>query len=90
MMRRWKYRSRSVSFGLTPEHEEYIFDECFHCVYYGHLGFSEAYNLPIKWRKWWLRKINEVHEEENKRNQQGAVMPQQVRRAAVRAREVGR
>ena len=31
--------------------------------YYGHLSFTDAFNLPLKWRKWWLNKINEINEE---------------------------
>tara|TARA_R110002110_G_scaffold11566_1_gene55517 strand:+ start:1507 stop:1620 length:114 start_codon:yes stop_codon:yes gene_type:complete len=37
-----------------------------------------------------LKKINEINEEEQKRNQQAAVMPRQVKSAVVRARDIGR
>tara|TARA_Y100000034_G_C6643669_1_gene281463 strand:- start:282 stop:446 length:165 start_codon:yes stop_codon:yes gene_type:complete len=54
------------------------------------LSFTDAYNLPIKWRKWWLRKISEINDEENKRSQQPAVMPQQSGGKSLRARDIGR
>ena len=81
------YVSESIK---NPAFKEYIFEECFYCVYYGHLSFNEAYNLPIKWRKWWLRKISEINEQENQKNQQSAVQPVSQRSSVVRARDVGR
>ena len=40
--------------------------------------------------KWWLRKISEINEQENQRNQQPAVQPASSRSSIVRARDVGR
>ena len=80
-----------MSFGLSPKLKEYIFEECFYCVYYGHLSFTDAYNLPIKWRKWWLKKISEINEAENQKRMQPAVMPQsQGGGGSLRARNIGR
>ena len=71
--------------------KEYIFEECFYCVYYGHLSFTDAYNLPIKWRKWWLNKISEINEAENQKRMQPAVMPSKGGGSrSLRARDIGR
>ena len=51
----------------------------------------EAYNLPIKWRKWWLKKVNEINQEENQKRMQPAVAPQsQGGSRSLRARNIGR
>ena len=89
---RWTYRLLSISFGLTTEHREYIWEEVFICVYYGHLNFVDAYNIPIHRRKWWIRKINEVIEKQNKQQNEVVRMPQpaQGSSSSLRARNVGR
>ena len=64
----------------------------FICVYYGHLSFADAYNMPINRRKWWIRKINEVVDKQNKQQNEVVRMPQQAAagQRSLRAREVGR
>ena len=64
----------------------------FICVYYGHLSFADAYNMPIHRRKWWIKKINEVVDKQNKQQNEVVRMPQQAAagQRSLRAREVGR
>jgi len=64
----------------------------FICVYYGHLNFADAYNMPIHRRKWWIKKINEVVDKQNKQQNEVVRMPQQAAagQRSLRAREVGR
>ena len=64
----------------------------FICVYYGHLSFVDAYNIPIHRRKWWIRKINEVIEKQNQQQNEVVRMPQPAGGAqrSMRARDVGR
>ena len=89
--KKWRYRSRSVSFGLSPEVKNYIIEEVFYCVKYGSLSFTDAYNMPVKWRHWWLNKISEINEEENQKRMQPAVMPQSGGGTrSLRARDIGR
>ena len=33
--------------------------EVFDCVYHGKLNFSDAYNLPVALRKFWIKKTTE-------------------------------
>ena len=64
----------------------------FICVYYGHLSFVDAYNIPIHRRKWCITKINEVVEKQNKQQNEVVRMPQPAGSGqhSMRARDVGR
>ena len=64
----------------------------FICVYYGHLSFADAYNMPIHRRKWWIRKINEVVDKQNKQQNEVVRMPHQAPagQRSLRSRDVGR
>ena len=64
----------------------------FICVYYGHLSFADAYNMPIHRRKWWIRKINEVVEKQNQQQNEVVQMPKSGSSAgqSLRARNIGR
>jgi len=48
-------------------------------VYYGNGGFlySEVYNMPIHIRRYHIRKINKLHEERNKAEQEAMNRSQQ-------------
>ena len=60
-------------------------------MYYGHISFVDAYNLPIHRRKWWIRKINEIIEKQNNQQNEVVRMPQPGQAPpAPRARNVGR
>ena len=56
------------------------------------MSFSDAYNLPIKWRKWWIRKINEVVEKQNQQQNEVVKMPKSGSSGgqSLRARNIGR
>ena len=64
----------------------------FICVYYGHLSFADAYNMPIHRRKWWIRKINEVVEKQNQQQNEVVQMPKSGSSGgqSLRARNIGR
>ena len=64
----------------------------FICVYYGHLSFVDAYNIPIHRRKWWIRKINEVVEKQNQQQNEVVKVPRPSAggQQPMRARDVGR
>ena len=48
--------------------------------------------MPIHRRKWWIRKINEVVDKQNKQQNEVVRMPQQAAagQSSLRARQVGR
>ena len=54
------------------------------------IDFTEAYNMPVKWRKWWLNKVSEINEEENQKRMQPASAAVQPQARSLRARDVGR
>ena len=60
-------------------------------MYYGHISFVDAYNLPIHRRKWWIRKINEVVDKQNQQQNEAVRMDQQAAtgQRSMRARDVG-
>ena len=75
---------------MSPRVKDYIIEECFYCVKYGDLSFVEAYNMPVKWRRWWLNKVSEINEEENQKRKQPAMAPVHPQGRSLRARDVGR
>jgi len=66
-------------FGLTPEYKFQVYQEVHDLVYYGNGGFiySEVYNMPIHIRRYHIRKINDLHEERNKAEQDAMAKSQQ-------------
>ena len=75
--RRWIYRLRYLSFGLTPNNsnsefqkiKEYILEDIFACVFYGKLSFQDTYNMPVQMRRWWVHKTANTLREENRAKQ---------------------
>ncbi len=58
-------------FGLSDEYAESIYEEFFNLKYYGGWSFTEAYNLPVKIRNWFIKKLIEQKELEQKANTEG-------------------
>ena len=77
MRGRWRFRSLYRFFGLTqnsdPAHfkvvRDSVLNEIFHCVYQGKLSFTEAFNIPVSYRRWWINKVVEVNNAANDQNQ---------------------
>ena len=44
-------------FGLTSEYHENIYEQFFFLKYHGGWGLMEAYNLPIKLREWFVKRL---------------------------------
>jgi len=57
MSRTWRCRSQRTFFGLTDEYMENIYEQFFFLKYSGGWSFSEAYNLPIGLRKWFVERL---------------------------------
>ena len=55
-------------FGLTPEYDQKIMDQCFDLGYYskGSFTFDSAYQLPVNLRSYFWVKLWQKLEEENK------------------------
>lgn len=59
------FHLQSTFFGLTPEYSENIYEQFFFLKYHGGWGLMEAYNLPIKLREWFVKRLIRQKEEEN-------------------------
>lgn len=61
-------------FGPTPEYRPYLHSEIFNLVYYGKGGFTWecVYEMPIFLRRFYIKKINEAIEEENKAHKEAS------------------
>ena len=51
--------SDQTFFGLTPEYDKLVMDQCWELGYYGEgsLTMTEAYNLPINVRSYYYAKL---------------------------------
>jgi hypothetical protein len=52
-------------FGLTSNYHENIYEQFFFLKYHGGWGIMEAYNLPIKLREWFVKRLLRQKEEES-------------------------
>ena len=66
MSRTWRFRLRRTFFGLTLEYMENIYEQFFFLKYSGGWSFSEAYNLPVGLRNWFVKRLVKQLEEEKK------------------------
>jgi hypothetical protein len=57
-------------FGLTDEYAASIYEEFFLLKYYGGWSFTEAYNLPIVIRRWFLERLAEQKKKEQEAYEQ--------------------
>ncbi len=53
----WRFRSPRTFFGLSPEYVENVYEQFFFLKYSGGWSFSEAYNLPIGLREWFVERL---------------------------------
>jgi len=64
-------RLRCSFFGLNDEYTEYMYEQFFFMKYYGGWSFTEPHNLPVKIRNWFLKKLIEQKDMEQKANTEG-------------------
>ena len=50
-------------FGLTLRYIESVYEEMFSLKMHGNWSFQEAYNLPIKVRRWFLKRLVKYFEQ---------------------------
>ena len=53
-------------FGLTHRYSESVYEEFFLLKYHGGWSLTEAYNLPIGLRRWFIQRLARQFEEERK------------------------
>ena len=54
-------------FGLTNSYIESVYEEMFNLKMHGNWSFMEAYNLPIKIRRWFLNRLVKYFEDKSER-----------------------
>lgn len=56
------YQLGLTFFGLTPAYKKILLEEIFLLCYHGNGGWTheEVYNLPIRYRQYYIRKISET------------------------------
>ena len=57
MNRTWRFRLRRTFFGLTDEYMQNVYEQFFFLKYSGGWSFSEAYNLPLGLREWFVKRL---------------------------------
>ena len=53
------------SFGLSSEYNRNMYETFFFLKYYGGWSFSEAYNLPVGLRTWFVERLQKQMKDEN-------------------------
>ena len=51
-------------FGLTDEYMENVYEQFFFLKYSGGWSFTEAYNLPIGLRNWFVQRLSKHFEDQ--------------------------
>jgi len=65
MMGCWRCPSPRTFFGLSNEYIKQVYEQLFLLKYHGGWSFIEAYNLPIKIRTWFLKRLLQEIEKQN-------------------------
>lgn len=56
-IRTWRFRLLFPFFGLNDEYIKSVYEEFFLMKYHGGWSFTEAYNLPVQIRRWFLQRL---------------------------------
>lgn len=51
-------------FGLTPEYKGQLHDLVFDLVHYGKIEYFAAYDMPVQYRMFYIRKLISIKEKE--------------------------
>ena len=64
MRKEWRCRSERTFFGLTDKYIEAVYEQFFLLKYHGGWSFTEAYNLPVGLRNWFLKRLEKQFKKE--------------------------
>jgi hypothetical protein len=64
IQRKWRSRLRRTFFGLSSEYMEGVYEHFFFLKHFGGWSFTEAYNLPIGLREWFVNRLMQHMEAE--------------------------
>ena len=60
----WRFRLRRISFGLNDRYIKSVYEQFFFLKYYGGWSFTEAYNLPVGLRNWFVDRLKKQLDDE--------------------------
>ena len=66
MSKKWRCRLRRTFFGLSDKYIEQVYEQFFLLKFHGGWSFIEAYNLPVKIRNWFVKRLGKQFEHEKK------------------------
>ena len=52
-------------FGLSDEYSQNVYEQFFFLKYHGGWSFTEAYNLPVQLREWFVKRLARQKKEES-------------------------
>jgi len=64
MNRTWRCRLQRTFFGLSHEYIAQVYEQFFLLKYHGGWSFIEAYNLPVKLRRWFMERLQKQFKDE--------------------------
>lgn len=64
-VRRWTCPWAQNSFGLRESDKKYIYEELFILVEHCGIRYTEAWEMPIEIRKWWIERKSKENEDKN-------------------------
>jgi len=70
MLPKWRFRLLRISFGLTSEYMENVYEQFFFLHYSGGWSLTEAYNLPVGLRTWFVKRLIKQLEDEKEAMEQ--------------------
>ena len=59
------FQLQPTFFGLNSEYSENVYEQIFLLQYHANWTFTEAYNLPIKLREWFVKRVIKQKDDEN-------------------------
>ena len=59
-------------FGLTPDHMLHVHEQMFYLIQHGNWNYFDVYDLPIKIRMWFVDRLSDHFEEQNKAQEEAA------------------
>jgi hypothetical protein len=72
------FQLRPTFFGLNSEYLENVYEQIFLLQYHCNWSFTEAYNLPVKLREWFVSRLVKQKEDENAAVAEGAAAASNV------------
>ena len=66
MNKNWRCPSGRTFFGLTDNYMESVYEQFFVLKHHGGWSLTEAYNLPVGLRNWFVERLKKQFEDEKK------------------------